>query len=185
MNSRLRRNIALGVLGAVALILRQFDFPLIPVVPFLKFDFSELSLLVGGWIAGFPGILIVAGIRDTLNFMMTGGQMGIPVGAITAFIASATYFSVYYYYEKRAQSQPFKGLPIVQGLLATLALTVSMMIVNYCFALPMYAKLFNFDVGPMKDYMLYLLIPFNFLKGVIVTVGLYVMKKALGTRFGQ
>ena len=52
-------------------------------------------------------------------------------------------------------------------------LTLSMLVLNYVFAIPLYAKLANFDIAAfigISQYLLAMVIPFNLIEGVILSL---------------
>ena len=85
--SKLRTTVQIGMLGAIALVLMFFEFP-IPFIapPFIKMDFSEIPVLVGTFAMG-P----LAGMGCLTNafimFPLYSTLMGIPMDS---FIAMGT-----------------------------------------------------------------------------------------------
>ena len=80
------------------------------------------------------------------------------------------------------------GKTIVAYLAATLSLTLVMTILNYFVITPFYMQVMNFDVGNMQTYILAGIIPFNLIKGVLVSLlAHFVLVQTLPTlvnRFG-
>ena len=66
--------ILLAILGSWAYVLRQFDFPILPIAPFLKVDFSDIAVLCGLLVKGPVGMIAVAGIRDLINYITKAGS---------------------------------------------------------------------------------------------------------------
>ena len=51
--------IAYALIGCIAFVVMKFEFPIIPGVGFLKFDFSDVIITVGMFIFGaVPGVII-------------------------------------------------------------------------------------------------------------------------------
>ena len=84
--SKLRTTVQIGMLGAIALVLMFFEFP-IPFIapPFIKMDFSEIPVLVGTFAMGpLAGVLIEL-LKNLLNLVIHGtttmgvGESGRPV----------------------------------------------------------------------------------------------------------
>lgn len=95
--------VLVGMLGAISTILMLFEFP-IPFTPtFVRMDFSELSIILGGFIMGpFAGFLIIL-IKIGLNLVLNGTTtMG--VGELANMIGSVTYMipAVLLYHRRKA-----------------------------------------------------------------------------------
>ena len=58
---------------------------------------------------------------------------------------------------------------VFANVIGTASLTVVLSVVNYLFLLPLYLKVLNFSVGPIREYLLMGVIPFNIIKGAIVS----------------
>lgn len=62
--------VMIGVLGAVSSILMFFEFP-VPLSPtFVKMDFSELPIILGGFMMGPVAGLFIIVIKIALNFVL-------------------------------------------------------------------------------------------------------------------
>ena len=63
MNKRkdLNKSIKISLLVAIAVVLMYFDFPIVPIFPWLKIDLSEVPALIGGFAYGpvIGGIIVV------------------------------------------------------------------------------------------------------------------------------
>jgi riboflavin transporter FmnP len=166
-----------AILSAMAVILMYLEFNL-PFMPtFLKFDFSELPVLVGAYALGpWYGVLIellknlihlpatgTAGIGEASNFL---------TGSIYVFTAGAIY----------KKNRTRKGA-IISMAIATLALGIIACPLNYFVTLPLYGKVLNFpmeaiigsasSVNPMVSSKISLIfwvfLPFNLFKGTVIS----------------
>lgn len=166
-----------AILSAMAVILMYLEFNL-PFMPtFLKFDFSELPVLVGAYALGpWYGVLIellknlihlpatgTAGIGEASNFL---------TGSIYVFTAGAIY----------KKNRTRKGA-IISMAIATLALGIIACPLNYFVTLPLYGKVLNFpmeaiigsasSVNPMVSSKISLIfwvfLPFNLFKGIVIS----------------
>ena len=74
MNKRkdLNKSIKISLLVAIAVVLMYFDFPIVPIFPWLKIDFSEVPALIGGFAYGpiVGGIIVV--LKVILRFLLKG-----------------------------------------------------------------------------------------------------------------
>lgn len=190
--------VLVAIVGALSFILMFIGFPIIPALPYLKVDFSLVPILLVAFISGPKKAVAASLIANGLHYMYTGGEMGIPIGDATAFIATIAYILPIYYLlkdqmatvytgNKSAKEMNF-GKTIAAYLAATLSLSLVMTILNYFVITPFYMQVMNFDVGNMQTYILAGIIPFNLFKGVLVSLlAHFVLVQTLPTlvnRFG-
>lgn len=169
--TRVRTMILLAILGAWAVILRFFDFPILPVAPFLKVDFSDLAVLVGMLVNGPVGIITVAFIRDLINYILQGGEAGFPIGAVMSFTASVVMFVPTHYILNSLQNVNWRVKEVLMSLTLIVGLVVSMSLINYFVALPIYTTVLNFPIDDYFGYVLAVVAPFNLIKGIFLSVG--------------
>ncbi|MBA5729358.1 ECF transporter S component [Aerococcaceae bacterium INB8] len=169
--SHVRTMILLAILGAWGVILRFFDFPILPAAPFLKIDFSDLVVLIGMLIHGPAGIVVVAFIRDTINYILQGGQAGFPIGAVMSFTASVVMFIPTHFILNSLKKVSWKLKAVLMSITLTVGLVVSMSIINYYIALPIYTTVLNFPIDDYFGYILTVVAPFNLIKGIFLSVG--------------
>lgn len=137
-NKKIKTNVLIGValLSAISFILQFLDFQFVFSPPFIKFDFSEIPALLGGFAYGpIFGILIEL-IKNLLQLTSTktGG-----IGELANFIINSSFvFSAcLYYYKNKTKKNAIIGLiigSIICGIVAAF--------VNYIILLPMYSTLF-------------------------------------------
>lgn len=171
MNSKkLRRMVIIAMLGSVATILMQFNFPLPTIPAFLKFDFSEipaiLAILTMGPIAG----ITVELLKNVLHWFLSGSPTGVPVGEIANFATGLLFILPIYFIFNKFRS--IKGLSV--GLITgTVAMAVGMSFLNYVVFIPMYMYFLNMPAMTGSEiYTMIILgiLPFNLFKGAILMV---------------
>lgn len=171
MNSKkLRRMVIIAMLGSVATILMQFNFPLPTIPAFLKFDFSEipaiLAILTMGPIAG----ITVELLKNVLHWFLSGSPTGVPVGEIANFATGLLFILPIYFIFNKFRS--IKGLSV--GLITgTVAMAVGMSFLNYVVFIPMYMYFLNMPAMTGSEiYTMIILgiLPFNLFKGTILMV---------------
>lgn len=178
-NMKLSRMLFLSLLGAWAIVLRMFDFPILPVAPFLKVDFSDLMVLIGLLTSGPIGAVVVAGVRDVSNYLMKGGEAGFPIGVIMSFIASMAMFLPTHFILSKFKNTALNLKFILMSFTLVLGLTLSMALVNYYIALPWYVLVLNFPIDNLFGYLMAVIVPFNLIKGIILSVGQIITIKTL------
>ncbi|MCT3360328.1 ECF transporter S component [Lacticaseibacillus paracasei] len=176
-SSKVHRLVGIALLAAIGYVLMMFSFPIIPAFPFLKLDLSDLVVLLGGLLYGPAGGIGVAFIRSLVHFALTGGGVVNLIGDLAAFIASVGFLLpvVYTIRGKHSLLRQIEGL-----VLGTASLTLVMSVLNWLVITPMYMAVFNFNLGmSLTRYVLIGVVPFNLIKGIVVSVAFFAIAKAL------
>ena len=169
----------IGALSAVAGVLMLMEMPLWFAPNFYKLDFSEIPVLIGAFAMGPIAGMTIEFIKILLNFVLNGTVTG-GVGEIANFLIGCALIMPAGYIYKYSKSTKSAILGMVIG---TLTLTVVGAVLNYYLLLPVYAKVFGMpiqafiDMGSalnplitnLKTFILYAVVPFNILKGVVVS----------------
>ncbi|HBK86868.1 MAG TPA: hypothetical protein DDZ53_12650 [Firmicutes bacterium] len=169
--SNVRNLVMISLLTAMSLVLMYaIQIPLLPAAPFLKWDPSDLPNVLGGVILG-PWAAVIITFIKCLLFLLFKGTSG-PIGSFMAFasgIALAVPCSIIY----RRWSNHY-GL--LFGLATgTVVLTITMVLVNYYWALGVYGIPAELHLGLVKTTVL----PFNLLRGILSSVLIYPVYLAL------
>ncbi|MDO4670788.1 MAG: ECF transporter S component [Aerococcus sp.] len=187
MHGDTKRMMTMAIMGAIAFVLMWFAFPVIPVAPFLKIDFSDVPVLMTTFLYGPVSGIVVVIIRGILHYIQTGGDMGLPIGDSASILASIAFLWPVYQLMKERYFTPCtvqtkhhsaKRLLLAYGL-ATLALTVVMSVLNYFIITPFYVKVMQFPIPDMNRYILGAVIPFNLIKGIIISVACHLVLRYL------
>ncbi|WP_027107505.1 ECF transporter S component [Lacticigenium naphthae] len=176
-NSKTKKLVGIAVLASMAFVLAQLSFPILPAASFLKVDFSDVPVILGMFLYGPVSGIVIAFIRSLLHYVQTGGELGIPIGDTTAFIASIVYTLPIYYIVKNHYS----GIKskIAATVSATLSLTIVLSFLNWAVIAPAYMAVMGFDVGSMRNYLLLAVVPFNLLKGPMVAFAFFAVYSKL------
>jgi riboflavin transporter len=168
-----------GILAAVAVVLMYLEFSL-PFIPeFLKFDFSEIAVLLASFSMGpLTGILVEL-IKNLLHLPVshTGG-----VGELANFLMGVSFVGtaglIYRLMKRRAGA--YIGMAA-----GTIVMTLVACALNYWIMLPFYMNLFSMDINvlvnmsakagntlvtDMKSLIVFVFIPFNIFKGLAVSL---------------
>ena len=175
-----RTMVKVSILGAFSFLLMLFEFPLWFAPTFLKFDFSDVPGLIGSFALGpFAGVLVQL-VKNLLNLAIEGTATA-AVGELANFIVGSIFvYTAGYIYHR---NKTFKTA-IIGMVLGTLAMTVVMSLANYFVMIPLYAKLFGWPIEDIvalgsavnkyvvdfKTLILFAVVPFNIVKGIIVTL---------------
>lgn len=170
----------ISVLGVIAFMLMLLDFPLWFTPPFLKFDVSDVPALIGSFALGPMAGVIVQLVKNLLKILLAGTNTAV-VGEIANFIVGSVfaYVAGLIYYREKTFKNAVIGLVV-----GTIAMTVAISIANYYIMIPFYAKAYgmpldkiitisgavNKYVVDLKSLIIFAVIPFNLLKGVVVSL---------------
>jgi riboflavin transporter len=177
--SKVRKHVTVGMLSSIAYLLMMLDFPFPGLPSFLQIDFSDVPALISAIVFGPSAGLMVEAIKNILYYLIHGS--GVPVGEISNFIAGSLFILPSAYIYRRFQSQ--KGLLIGLGI-GTMLMTVVMSILNYYVIMPAYTFFLNMPVMSQeatRQFVVAAVLPFNLLKGVIVTLLLLVIMTKIKT----
>lgn len=72
---KLRYWVAWAVIAAIAFLIMKFEFPVIPVIPYLKMDFSDVVVAMSTLIFGPLGGTMVAFFKSLLNYLISGANI--------------------------------------------------------------------------------------------------------------
>ena len=172
----IRRIAACAILSAMAVLLMYLEVPL-PFMPvFLKFDFSELPVLIGAFALGPVWGVVIELLKNLIHLPVTQ-TMGI--GELSNFISGVIYVGTAGLIYRKLRTKKGAAISMV---VSTLVLAIVAIPVNAFITLPLYGSAMGFPleaiigmsagVNPLvKDKISLLLavfVPFNLFKGTVV-----------------
>lgn len=175
------RNIAVvGMLSAIALVLFLFEIPL-PFAPsFYELDFSELPVLIGSFALGPVAGVLIELCKILLKLVIKGTTTAF-VGDFANFIVGCSMVvpAAIIYHRFRT-----KKAALVSLVTGTVIMTVFGSMFNAFYLLPAFADLYgmpldsiiamgqeiNGNINSVATLVLFAVVPFNLLKGAILTI---------------
>lgn len=149
----------IALMTAISVILMFIEIPIIPAYGFLKYDLSDVIPLITGLYGGAAyGILIIL-IRNTIHFLFKGDMLGDLMG----LCASISFVLPPIFIYRKIHTKLGGILGILSGVIC---LNISMYLLNYIIV-PIF---YGMKGKVLYDYLLYGVIPFNFLKGFLNTI---------------
>ena len=172
-----KRVAILGTMTAAAYLLALVSFPIFPVVPFLKLDFSFAVMLLAGYMLGPLSAAIMAIVVNLLGAIGSlGGITGAIANTSTALVFVVLPTLVYKW------KKGFKWVVIVLTVCSILEIFVAL-ITNRFINYPLYYK----DLAKAQfELQFWFLVAFNAIKCVsngIITILLYKRLKNLLGKF--
>lgn len=168
-----RSMVEMALFAGVAYVLMFVSVPIIPIVPYMKLDLSDLVVLLGMSLFGPVGAVMIAAVKELLYFVSTGLDIVNFIGVLTAFIADIAYIlPISYVLKRRKQgTQPGLKRQILAVIVGTLTLTVVLSLANWWIITPLYLKVWGMSLGlPVNKLVLLGVVPFNLLKGIILGI---------------
>ncbi|HAL74807.1 MAG TPA: ECF transporter S component [Clostridiales bacterium] len=168
-----------GILAAVAIALMYIEMVL-PLMPaFLKFDFSEIAVLLASFSMG-PMTAILIELIKNIAHLPTSQTMY--VGELANFIVGSLFTGTAGLIYKLHKSRRNAIIGMAGG---TVAMTVGASLINYFFMIPFYISAMGFTmegiigaaqgvgntlVTDLKTLIIWVFIPFNLFKGIVISV---------------
>lgn len=167
-----------AVLASVAIILMFMDFPVVFMPAFLKMDLSEIPAIIAafslGPLAGF-WVMLVKNILHLANSQTAG------IGELANFLVGSALVMTAGVIYRRHKSRKGAVCALAFG---TLAMTLAAAALNYWVLIPLYQAVLNFPgeavvkmghvvnhrIIDLKTFILFAIIPFNLLKGLLVSL---------------
>lgn len=173
--------VKIAMLGAVSVILMLFELPLPFIAPtFYKIDLSEVPVLVGAFAMGPIAGVVIEAIKIVLNLLINGSTTA-GVGEMANFAIGCALVipASIFYRANKSKKNAFIGM-----LIGTVVMAVAGCFLNALVLLPVYAKAFQIPVqvfidmgkainpaiNSMLSFVLLTVLPFNLIKGIVVTI---------------
>lgn len=167
-----------AVFAAIATILMFFEFPLPFMPPFLKVDLSGAVVLIGAFIFGIGPAITMIGIKDLIHLTQSG-TAGSGELADFLMLSSLVIIAVSVYRAHKSRKMAVLGC-----VLGTVVMAGVGILTNYFLIIPFYINgmgwnlnaifdlcaAVNPQISGMGSYLLLGILPFNLIKGVILTL---------------
>lgn len=168
-----------GMLSSLAFVLMYFQIPLGFIAPpFMKLDISDLPILIGSFTMGPLAAVLISFIKNVLHIAIQGTTSG-GVGPLSNFIVGSIFAITAgtIYRRNKTMKSAIIGL-----FIGTIVMTAGAIISNYFFIFPLYAKMMPMEaivnagaaitskITDVWSMMMYSVLPFNLIKGFIVSL---------------
>ena len=188
-SSKIRTIAQVGMLGAISVILMLFEIPL-PFAPsFYEIDLSEVPVMIGCFVMGPMAGVAIEFIKILLNLVING-TVTAGVGEIANFLIGCSMIVPAGIIYKKMHTR--KGA-IIGMLFGTVFMAVIGCFINAFVLLPTYAKAFgmpidalvgmgsaiNPKITELTTFVIFATAPFNLLKGVLVSVIVFLIYKKI------
>ncbi|MEG1312634.1 MAG: ECF transporter S component [Romboutsia sp.] len=165
--------IKIALLSAIAFILMYIDFPVIPMFPWLKIDLSEVPVLMGAFAFG-PMVGVVIEFMKVLLIIVLKGTHTAFVGEAANFIVGISMVVPASMVYRKSKT---KKNAVIGMILGILVMQVVGIIANVYLLLPAYGMQMN--PAELTQYVTIGLLPFNGIKGILISLATYMLYKKL------
>lgn len=180
-----RNMVKISVLGVISMVLMFFDLSVWFAPPFLKLDISDMPSLIAAFAMGPMAGVVTQLLKNILSFLIEGSKTG-GVGEISNFLVGSVfvYTAGLVYYKKKTFKRAVIGMA-----LGVIMMSIFASLSNYFVIFPLYSKILPMDqiielasnlnsfVVDYKTLILYAVVPFNILKGSIVSIATLLIYK--------
>ena len=189
----IRTMVQVGMLSAIATVLRLFEIPL-PFAPsFYEIDFSEVPVLIGCFTMGPLAGAAIEMVKILLNFLING-TVTAGVGEIANFLIGCALCvpAGLLYKKQKTRKGALIGMAVGTGMMVIVGC-----VINAYVLLPVYAKAFqmpldaligmgtavNPNITGLSTFVIFAVAPFNLLKGVLVSLIVLAIYKKISPIF--
>ncbi|SDG66312.1 ECF transporter S component [Marvinbryantia formatexigens] len=178
--SNIRNMVVIAMLGAVAMILQLFEFPLWFAPSFYEIDLSEVPVMIGTFALGPVAGALIELVKNLLKLVIKGTSTAF-VGDIANFIIGCALVvpAGIIYKRKKSRKNAIIGMAV-----GTLFMTVAGCFINAYVLLPAYSQAFGMPIDALIEmgtavnpaitglgtFVVLAVAPFNIIKGVLVSV---------------
>lgn len=167
-HTTLHRLVGIALLGAIAYILMLLEFPILPVAPWMKIDFSDIPILIGFFLFGVGGAFVITIIKLLLHSAMMGFAIYDLIGSFASSLGTAVLILAFALVLRYYRGNPKWRMPVAI-VVATIGLVVIESLANLTFVLPFYLQVMGMKLSmSLNTVVLVAVIPFNLIKGLLV-----------------
>lgn len=185
--SKTRRMAYIAIFGVLGAVLMFFEVPLFFAPSFYEIDFSEVPVLISTFYLGPVAGVTTELLKIILKLFLKGTSTAF-VGDFANFVIGCSFVlpaSIVYHARKS------KGTAVGGMALGTLCMTIFGSAFNAFYLIPTYSRLFgmpleaivgmgtavNANINSVTTLVLFAVVPFNLLKGVLVSIITYLLYK--------
>ncbi|MCC8067688.1 MAG: ECF transporter S component [Clostridiales bacterium] len=179
-----------GMLGAIAMVLHIFDFPIAFLAPgFYKLDFSEIPVMIGAFCLGPVGGVVIELVKILLKLVIKGTSTAF-VGDLANFVVGCSFVvpaAIVYHVQKT------RKMAIVGLVTGTAVMVVFGTMFNAVYLLPAFASLYGMplesiiemgsaihpSVNGVTTFVVFCVAPLNLVKGICISVPTMVLYKRI------
>ena len=178
MNVKTKTLTQLGVLAAMSVLLVYLiHFPIFPAAPFLEYDPADVPILIGTFMFGPLGGMVLTAVVSVLQGVTVSSASGI-IGIMMHFFATGSFVLVAGNIYKRKRT---RGGAVIALILGALTMTMTRVIWNLVFT-PLFM---GTPIEAVKAMLVPVIIPFNLIKTISNAMITFVVYKSVSKVLGM
>ncbi len=179
-----------AMLGAIAMVLHLFDFPIIVLAPnFYKLDFSEIPVMIGAFCLGPVSGVVIELVKILLKLVVKGTTTAF-VGDLANFVVGCSFVipAAVIYHVKKTRKTAIIGLAA-----GTAVMVIFGTFFNAFYLLPAFASLYGMPldtiismgtavhsgVNGVTTFVILCVAPLNLIKGICISVPTMILYKRI------
>ncbi len=176
-----------AILAVLAAVLMLLEFPVAFAPAFVRFDFSEVPVLIGGFALGPAAAVLIEAIKILLNFLLNG-TITMGIGELANFVIGCAFVfpaALIYQHHKTRRTA------VIGMIVGTLCMTVVGMLANYYVLIPAYISIAQFPedaiismgqainpaITDIRSLVVLSVTPFNLFKGAVISLITFLLYK--------
>lgn len=178
--NRLFQSVLVALFGAIGFVLMFFEFSLIPGYEFLKFDFGDVPALLAGVFFGPVSSVVVELIKNFIHLLRTS-TLG--YGEIMNFTVGCAFVVPFSLIFRNVKTQRYDKKIVFSSIISIISI-VTIGILGNAVITPLYYKhVLKWPIERLWETILYGVIPFNVIKGLILSIVSYPLVLALTKQY--
>ena len=125
---------------------------------------------MGLYLFDLPAAFLILILRSVLKLLLNNEGINTWIGLPLNIVAVGSFLLIFaIFFKKDSGTRTY----VTGGILATLVMTAAMVVANFVYAIPLYAKFAHFDINQIfgaSKYLMAMVVPFNLLEGAIFSV---------------
>lgn len=167
----------LALLSALSVVIGLVKFPILPIAPYLEFDFADTPIIIGTLLFGtLPGVAVLFVVSLIQAFVLGGNGI---IGFFMHFAASGVLLITVNLIAGRTKEKRCELKRMLLALICgTLAMTAAMIPLNYIFT----PILFGVEREFVSQMLLPAIIPFNLIKAGVNSLLSFILFRLLADK---
>lgn len=154
----------IALLSALAYVVTFLEFPVFPAVSFLKLDFANVFILLGGFMYGPVAAVVISAVKELLSLIDT---QTIGVGEVANFLLTLSFVLVPAIVYRFKKGLPTVMLTLAAGCVLQIA---AGLVVNRYINFPLYEAFLPFSAAEAFAQWWWYIIFFNLIKCAAVSL---------------
>ncbi|MBC8059428.1 MAG: ECF transporter S component [Clostridiaceae bacterium] len=156
--------VKIALLATLGLLLSFVQFPILPAFSYLQIDLGDIPALIGAFAFGPIIGIAVEAVKNLIILIFHPSPTG-GIGELANFIVGAAFVGTAGLFYSKNKT---KKTAIISLVVSVIAIVIAGVVSNYLLIVPLYFG--KMPTDKLVEYMVSGIIPFNLIKGVIISV---------------